>query len=356
MDDLPEYLTEDGEPIPEEVAEAFVPADEWFYRDPTKIHVESCLLCNADIFLGETNESCWFCGSTEYCGADSRGNQQHLEYVGDGGYFTISGEEGFMCGYCVESFEDYGDTLLIVEPDGRYKMVYDGDVAMDWGEWTGEFDLLRGPAFEMARAIANGTHRVPVDGWRSYSDVPSEIDAGEIELKEVGGGWHSTMDRSDFSDRVNLLTSGEYHAERVFDTPWGHLTAQDIREKVGKWLYVVVTPTVTGDMRLIHDVGRDHLPGFRSRHAAIGAHPEAANPDMAFAVRAYDSAWLLEQTGYVHRIPAPDYPVAVRFGKTSNVFSMIVNVFAPEDSVEHLAEMLERAKHSGIAGGISYAA
>lgn len=259
-----EYLTQNGEPIPENVAEHFAPAEEWFHHDPTAIVVESCLLCDDDIYLGETNESCPFCGSVEYCGATEWG-QTHVEHVSDGGlYFPITGDGGVLCGACYEFFEEYGDSLIIVMPDGeRFKIVYDGNVAMDWGEWFGDYEMLTGPALELAQAIVSGTRRVPVDGWRSYSDVSSEIESDEISFAEVGGGWHSTMDRSEFSDRLNEITSGK-------------------------------------------DV--------------------------------------------------PPMPMAIRFGKTSNIFSIIVNVFVPSDRCEEAADFLGRATHSGIAGGISYVA
>lgn len=262
-DDSNEYQTEDGEPVPDNVIAHFAPVHEWAFHDPTRISVVECLLCGDEIYLGETEESCWFCGSNEYCGVSNWGEQTHIEHViDDGPYFPLASDEGVMCGGCYESFEEYGDTLVIVEPNGdRYKVVYQGGVGFDYGEFASEYEYLDGEALELAKGIVDGTRRVRVDGWRSYTDVPDEIEA--VEFEKVGGGWHSTMDRSEFSDRINEITSGE-------------------------------------------DV--------------------------------------------------PPFPMAVRFGKTSNLFSINVDVFAPSDAQEYAANFLGRAKHTGTAGGISYRA
>ena len=267
------YAMEDGSPLPLKVAEMCAPPEDWYHHDPGAVRADDCAICGDEVFMVETEESCYFCGGTEYCGVDDYGYQTHVEPVEDpaGIYANIDpdSEEWFICGGCYETFSDYGDTVVVIMPDGRrWKVDYQSPVIFDHGQHFRDYEYLdNGAVFDLVEGIVLGTGRVRTDGWRSHSEGPTDVDGVEVEawdtFVEVGGGWHSTWDASDFSERINELTSGDIH---------------------------------------------------------------------------------------------PPFPMAVRFGKTSNLFSIIIDLYAPEGTEAEVKAFMDGATHAGLAGGIDYKA
>lgn len=199
------------EALPLDVIRACADPDHWpSHVDPAAIQTAECAVCDQTLYrvhIAESDEgrdSCWVCGSAT-CFVDEYGEAVHGEYVGDpagDGYYDVAEDSsGVMCGHCYESMDHGGSTVVVVTPDnGVYKSSYQGTVVDQHG-------LYKAPDYvvEIIHSIAEGTYTVPVDGWRSYDEGPGEADG----LEKIGGGWHSSMDRTDFSDRVNDLTNGD---------------------------------------------------------------------------------------------------------------------------------------------------
>lgn len=264
------YAMKDGSPLPYKVVEQLLPPEDWHVRDPANITSGECAICDDTVFMAEADEGCHFCGDGSYDGVNDWGEPTHVEPVEDPGTarWNIDPDDDrwFICGGCYEGMDYHGSTLVVVMPDGRrWKVTYDGSVVFDHGEYNRDYEWLEeGAVYDLVQGIVLGEKRVPVDGWRSYSDGPGsvEVEAWD-EFTTIGGGWHSTMEKSEFSERINDLTGGE---------------------------------------------------------------------------------------------ALPPFPMAVRFGTTSNVFSMMVDVYAPADCIEDTAAFMGHKKHSGLAGGISYKA
>lgn len=199
--------------LPADVREMARDEDEWELQDPSDIRVDECMICGDDLYYvdpAEDVDSCPFCGDPT-CPINEWGEQTHAEYVYDDGLYGTFDDDGVVCGGCYEGFDYDANTAIVVTPEGRAKVEYTSGVYRDFGRFGGEFEhfdeLPHGE--EIVEAIVEGTGTVRVDGWRSYEDGPSEANG----LEKLGTGWHSSMERSDQSDAINALTSGEIRVE-----------------------------------------------------------------------------------------------------------------------------------------------
>lgn len=266
--------TELPEKVRENVPEPDPDGGPWHLRhtDAGDIPTTTCAVCDDDLFrVPHDDGSCWHCG-VEVCWVNDHGEMVHGEHVGDPGAPEIGynlalddddDASHIMCGYCEERFGE-GNTVVVITPDGEtFGAAYDGPVIRDaspYGE--GNHSALyeaSDEVWDLLKELVLGGQYVSTDAWRGYQTGPSE--AGE--LVKVSGGWHGSMERSELSDRINTLTSGDYHTD----------------------------------------------------------DPEAL-----------------------------DFPVAVMFGRTSNVMSIGIDVYAPEDSKERLKEVLDASASPGHAG------
>lgn len=109
-----------------------------------------------------------------------------------------------------ETFRDYANTLAVIMPDTS-KWVFDYDrgvVAWQWydeNRRNSEYDV--DDVFDIAEPLIQGTYHVSTDAWRGYDTGPTAT----AEMVRVKSGWHSSMERTDISDRINELVSGKAH-------------------------------------------------------------------------------------------------------------------------------------------------
>ncbi|QCC48110.1 hypothetical protein [Halobellus limi] len=93
-----------------------------------------------------------------------------------------------------DSMWEYSDNISVVGHAGKVQYNHlDGVISESWHESTGEYD-------DLVRAVVS----------RNLDDV------GYVS---VAGGWHSSMERSDLSERINSLTRGEGHENGELDYP-----------------------------------------------------------------------------------------------------------------------------------------
>lgn len=296
------------EQLPADVQDAAVSPDdepdEWHRVDPTDVPTADCAVCDETLYrVPLADESCWRCGA-HTCYVNKWGEIAHGEHVGDpaalsGGYNLAledddSDASHVMCGHCSERFGE-GNTVVVVTPDGdKFSVPYEGTVIRDI---NGVVDSETPPISEapdlvwdaIRELVCGGTY-VSTDGWRGYHTGPSETDG----LSKVSSGWHSSMEQSKLSERINELTSGKFHRDTVE----------------------------------VQRVASDDLL-------------EAAFTGEGIEVETVEK----ERDG-----PVLDFPIAVMFGRTSNVCSIGIDVYAPEDKAEIVKGILDKRAAPGHAG------
>lgn len=186
---------------------------------PDEIRSAECYSCGDTIYWVPTDvdETCEICGmhhGTDGCPVNDWGEPTHYEHVGDPMtlYLTVSGDIETMCGGCYENMDHHPDgSISLVEPDGStVKTTYMNGVYYNPREWP-PYPDVPDEAMELIDEIIQGNRRIRVDGWRSYAAPPGA--AGE--LTKVSSGWHSSMEKSKLSDRINKITQGDLHSGSV---------------------------------------------------------------------------------------------------------------------------------------------
>ena len=118
---------------------------------------------------------------------------------GDAGFFDLKGEGAFVCPYCVEMAGYEFDTVVVVGPEGKEILRWDGRIA-----YFGN-DVQSEDYREIAKAIARGTEWVSTSAWRGYTKAPDAV----YKMVRALSGWHSSMEGSELSDKINALTREE---------------------------------------------------------------------------------------------------------------------------------------------------
>ena len=113
--------------------------------------------------------------------------------------FDLQGKGGSACPYCVERAFTENDTVVVIGPDGKEVLHWDGRIAyFEDGDGIDEYR-------EIAKGIARGAKWLSTDVWRGYTGVPDKAHKLVLALS----GWHSSMEGSDLSERINSLTKGD---------------------------------------------------------------------------------------------------------------------------------------------------
>lgn len=291
--------------LPNRVQEAARDPDDWEMGDPTAIQEATCESCGDGLFWVELpddeGESCFICG--QHTGPQEShgepvndwGEPTHAEYI-DGDLYAVADPTderdggGILCGGCYENFDYHPDgTVSVVGSDGTTASVTHMGGIMQLGYDTEMTDEMR----EIVEAIVAGTTTVSIDAWRSSRRSPDEA----ADLTRVSSGWHSSMERSEQSDRINAITNGEMHHDRYFDL------VADGDEMVD----VIMDPDKT-------------------------------------AAEEFET---VESDG-----PGWDFPVAVNITTTSNVCSTGLAVYAPESDADAVREFLEDATAQPVYAGL----
>ena len=186
--------------LPERVQERALPQDD--------IGHESCISCGEGLYWVdiEDDETCPMCGMHYGSGGEplnSWGGRSHAEHVGDGLYLTADGEYGVMCLGCYENMDYHPDGTIVVAADEKYKTTYMNGVYYNPAEWP-PFDAPPDWVYDVFDGVAGGTERKPTDAWRGANEPPDEAGG----FTNVSSGWHSSMEKSDLSERINDLTDG----------------------------------------------------------------------------------------------------------------------------------------------------
>lgn len=139
--------------------------------------------------------------------------EETIEYIahGAGGLYQQLDPDGPQWLYR-ESWDEYANTLVAVEPDGtRYKCLFSDGVMMDFAEYDREYDYIDGSSLQdPIHDIVLGTGWVSTDAWRGYNRTPSEAGPEGVGTRfvQAKSGWHSTMEGSDQQELINDITSG----------------------------------------------------------------------------------------------------------------------------------------------------
>lgn len=302
--------------LPEPVRDASVSPDDpengerWDHRhlDPSGVDPVECAACGSEMYrVPLADETCRYCGS-DVCQVNKYGDVVHEEYVNDKGAPEIGYDleleaddadaSGVICGHCSQRFE--GNSIVVSMPDGAtFGAEFEGTVIRDASPY-GEGDhasLAEAPdiVWDILKELVLGKRYVRVDGWRGHTEGPS--DAGG--LTKVSGGWHSSMERSDLSARINLLNAGKLHEGRG-----------------------MAPVKVNGEIYM-----------------------EPSKATVAFEDALYDGE-SVEAEPY-----GLDVPVAVMFSRTSNICSIGIDVYCPETATDHLKELLDADAapiHAGV--------
>jgi len=162
----------------------------------------TCGSCGEKIEPLKKGEECENCGS-EQCW------EVHAEFPDYDFLFDATGKDRILCYYCYESMSSgYGNALLIHIDGKQYKLVYMDGFGMDFGAVDRDFEPAGvGPVLDFVKAVINGTSLRRIDAWRGIQEAPR----GKINgWEEVGSGWHSSMEGSDFVDAVNECSCGKH--------------------------------------------------------------------------------------------------------------------------------------------------
>lgn len=173
-------------------------------EDPAK-----CVICGTKMLYGVLEEPCWMCGSNE-CWTTEDGESVCSRPIDDWDlYQDPTGEKTgeLMCGYCDESFSEHADSMVVIVNGEKAHYIYKDGILMDLAGATGDgtpFDDLDDKTREIATAIISGTYWQKSDAWRGHSQPPTKADGWVLALD----GWHSSMESSDLSEKINDISSG----------------------------------------------------------------------------------------------------------------------------------------------------
>lgn len=203
--EAPDYAgvgTADGEPVPLAVVEEMANPTEWDRLDPTRIRVvrEPGDMKNWHIEVPDDD------GGTKEAYADKHG------YVYDDWAFRWVGHDRGECEYTyrddidvihTDFMADHVDTVSVVTPDGKFSLESRSGVMWPGNPYETPNELWDDDeVWQLAEALSDG---VGVDLPNGFTRVSS--------------GWHSSMERSELSDRINQLTSGDVHEVTGWDFP-----------------------------------------------------------------------------------------------------------------------------------------
>lgn len=168
-------------------------------------HDGDCAACGID--LSEAEEEPWgvsdphalYHGYNLYLGDDDRD------------------AEWAVCEPCSRRFGERGDTYIMVYPEypddppaggvtTHRATVWQGiltDTGSRFEEGHAEIDP-DGPVFGTIEAYVLESD-LPAEWTRQFEGVPDDA----TEWVQIDAGWHSSMERSDVSDRINQITRGE---------------------------------------------------------------------------------------------------------------------------------------------------
>ena len=155
-------------------------------------------------------ETCIVCGN-ERAEADYPADWEFVGEVGSGATYEAVGEDaetGWMCLGCRESWESHANTLVVADRDGvAAKVNFKDGILFDHGRFGLDGESYVDVLPDVVEAIVGGAGWVSTDAWRGYHSMPDEA----AEYSKVGGGWHSSLTRTEMSDAINGLTDGELH-------------------------------------------------------------------------------------------------------------------------------------------------
>ena len=138
------------------------------------------------------------------------------EYVSDydGDYLvSVTGDTGWLCDWCSESFYTYASTIVVKLNGHEYKYYINDGIVANFPEHTdGSPEDPR--IFEAVKTIARGEVWVQTDGWRGYTDF--KINDGITQFgSDAILAWHHTEEK--LKERHdNLLIFCEQHDIPLF--------------------------------------------------------------------------------------------------------------------------------------------
>lgn len=114
-----------------------------------------------------------------------------------------------------ESWREHSHTLVYVDGTGeKHTFRYLDDVVDAYPD-----DTTMSPEddefIDNVVPLLQGSRSYRIDGWRSGHTGPSET----TTMSRVKSGWHSSMERSSQSERINEITAGKCHEELDWDFP-----------------------------------------------------------------------------------------------------------------------------------------
>lgn len=172
------------------------------------------------IIMSTTTDSPWYDGvECVICDEplDHTDYPEDSEYIGEYGggslYEALDDDVlGHMCLYCREQWDSHANTLVVSDHRGRVtKVQYDDGILFDEAHFDRDLEPVPELPDEIEAAvlsIVEDTGWVSTDAWRGYTSLPDDAD----EYVKAKGGWHSSITRTDASDRVNELLDGRYHS------------------------------------------------------------------------------------------------------------------------------------------------
>lgn len=169
------------------------------------VYVTECSICGDTLieFRGIDDVSCDICG-WDHVVLDGSGWERGciqsvvLDYMVPIGEDISEGDP--MCYGCEQDIMERPDgTVVIHRPSGeKFKFSYSSGIALDIDY---QYDELTPAEKALMEGIVAGTHYVQTDAWRGYYEIPEQAD-GWVKVID---GWHSTMVKTDASEKINAL-------------------------------------------------------------------------------------------------------------------------------------------------------
>lgn len=134
----------------------------------------------------------------------------------DAPYIALEDVGIWACPFCVEGVGTNAEgylTAVWFDDDfvERAHFQYTHPIAVDHGEFDSKYQPLGDIPEDVKNAIFHimaGSHSVRADAWRGYIR-PGQPNGSESKWVELVGTWHSSLESTKFSDRVNTLGRGK---------------------------------------------------------------------------------------------------------------------------------------------------
>ncbi len=135
---------------------------------------------------------------------------EFVDSIGDSAFFTTNDDSAWICPYCSESLQTEPlATMIVAFPDdGKAKIAFDSGFGIDFGHFDSEYVEIGELPDNLQDAVENIvklSYWKKTDAWRGY--FQPEIGESPANFVEIIDTWHSSMESSGFSERVNNLVA-----------------------------------------------------------------------------------------------------------------------------------------------------